>query len=65
MEHESDEYLLASEAAEQLGGVSPKTISRWAKEGKLPYLRTLGVTAATRRPTSRPGRQPGLPARLR
>lgn len=42
MEHESDEYLLASEAAELLGGVSPKTISRWAKEGKLPYLRTLG-----------------------
>jgi excisionase family DNA binding protein len=37
-----DEYLLSSEAAELLGGVSPKTISRWAKEGKLPYVRTLG-----------------------
>jgi excisionase family DNA binding protein len=22
--------------------VSPKTVSRWAKEGKLPFLRTLG-----------------------
>jgi excisionase family DNA binding protein len=22
--------------------VSPKTISRWAKDGKLPFLRTLG-----------------------
>jgi excisionase family DNA binding protein len=22
--------------------VSPKTVSRWAQEGKLPYLRTLG-----------------------
>jgi excisionase family DNA binding protein len=42
MDHESEEYLLASEAAELLGGVTPKTVSRWAKEGKLPYLRTLG-----------------------
>jgi excisionase family DNA binding protein len=22
--------------------VSPKTVSRWAKEGKLPFVRTLG-----------------------
>jgi excisionase family DNA binding protein len=22
--------------------VSPKTVSRWAKEGKLPFMRTLG-----------------------
>jgi len=22
--------------------VSPKTVARWAKEGKLPFLRTLG-----------------------
>jgi excisionase family DNA binding protein len=22
--------------------VSPKTVSRWAQEGRLPYLRTLG-----------------------
>ena len=22
--------------------VSPKTVSRWAKDGKLPFLRTLG-----------------------
>jgi excisionase family DNA binding protein len=34
-------YLLASEAAE-LFQVSPKTITRWAREGKLPYARTLG-----------------------
>jgi len=35
-------YLLPSEAAEELGGVTSKTISRWAKQGKLPFLRTLG-----------------------
>jgi excisionase family DNA binding protein len=23
-------------------GVSPKTVARWAKEGKLPFRRTLG-----------------------
>jgi excisionase family DNA binding protein len=23
-------------------GVSPKTVARWAKEGRLPFLRTLG-----------------------
>jgi excisionase family DNA binding protein len=34
-------YLRAAEVAELLH-VSPKTVSRWAKEGKLPYLRTLG-----------------------
>jgi excisionase family DNA binding protein len=37
-----ESYLLPSEAAEELGGVTAKTIGRWAKEGKLPYLRTLG-----------------------
>jgi hypothetical protein len=36
MDHESEEYLLASGAAELLGGVTPKTVSRWAKEGRLP-----------------------------
>ena len=30
-----------SEAADILH-VSPKTVSRWAKEGKLPFLKTLG-----------------------
>ena len=34
-------YLTVGEAARMLG-VSPKTVSRWAKEGKLPYRRTLG-----------------------
>jgi excisionase family DNA binding protein len=34
-------YLLSIEVAEILH-VTPKTISRWAKEGKLPFLRTLG-----------------------
>jgi excisionase family DNA binding protein len=36
-----DGYLLVSEAAEILH-VSPKTICRWALEGKLPYQKTLG-----------------------
>ena len=34
-------YLRAAEVAEILH-VSPKTVSRWAKEGKLPFLKTLG-----------------------
>jgi excisionase family DNA binding protein len=34
-------HLRAAEVAELLG-VSPKTISRWAKAGRLPFLRTLG-----------------------
>jgi excisionase family DNA binding protein len=34
-------YLRAAEVADILH-VSPKTVSRWAKEGKLPYLKTLG-----------------------
>ena len=35
------EYLKAADAARILH-VSPKTVSRWAKEGRLPYLSTLG-----------------------
>ncbi len=35
------EYLLAAQVGRLLH-VSPKTVSRWAKEGKLPYVRTLG-----------------------
>ena len=31
-----NEYLLAAQVARLLH-VSPKTVSRWAKEGKLPY----------------------------
>ena len=34
-------YLSSNQAAERLA-VSPKTISRWAKQGRLPHLRTLG-----------------------
>jgi excisionase family DNA binding protein len=35
------EYLRAAEAAELLH-VSPKTISRWAKEGRVAHVVTLG-----------------------
>jgi excisionase family DNA binding protein len=38
---ESPNYLLTAEVADILH-VSPKTVSRWAKEGKLPFLKTLG-----------------------
>jgi excisionase family DNA binding protein len=38
---EAPSYLLAGEVADILH-VSPKTVSRWAKEGKLPFMRTLG-----------------------
>ena len=41
MTNEPEEYLLAAEVGRLLR-VSPKTVSRWAKEGKLPYSRTLG-----------------------
>jgi excisionase family DNA binding protein len=34
-------YLKTAEVAAILH-VSPKTVSRWAKEGKLPFLKTLG-----------------------
>jgi excisionase family DNA binding protein len=34
-------YLRAAQVADILY-VSPKTVSRWAKESKLPFLRTLG-----------------------
>jgi excisionase family DNA binding protein len=35
------DYLRAAEAAALLH-VSPKTISRWAKEGRVPHIVTLG-----------------------
>ena len=38
---ELPQYLRAAEVAAILQ-VSPKTVSRWAKEGKLPFLKTLG-----------------------
>jgi excisionase family DNA binding protein len=34
-------YLHASEVAALLG-VSPKTIARWSRQGRLPHQRTLG-----------------------
>jgi excisionase family DNA binding protein len=34
-------YLRAAEVADIMH-VSPKTVSRWAKEGRLPFLKTLG-----------------------
>jgi len=34
-------YLSTGEVAGLLS-VSPKTVSRWAKEGKLPFMKTLG-----------------------
>ena len=34
-------YLRTAQVAELLH-VSPKTVSRWAQEGRLPYLPTLG-----------------------
>jgi excisionase family DNA binding protein len=34
-------YLSTGEVAGLLH-VSPKTVSRWAKEGKLPFMKTLG-----------------------
>ncbi len=37
----SDVYIRTAEAARILR-VSPKTISRWAKQGKLPHVVTLG-----------------------
>lgn len=36
-----EQYLRTSEVALRLQ-VSPKTVARWAKEGRLPYLATLG-----------------------
>jgi excisionase family DNA binding protein len=37
----TDQYLLAADVARRLH-VSPKTVARWAQEGKLPHVRTLG-----------------------
>jgi excisionase family DNA binding protein len=38
---ENDRYLTSSEAARALH-VSPKTVSRWAKEGRIACIVTLG-----------------------
>ena len=39
--HQPEVYIRTAEAAKILR-VSPKTVSRWAKEGKLPHVVTLG-----------------------
>ena len=44
-------YLRSAEVAAILQ-VSPKTIARWAQDGRLPYQRTLGGIAATPNPSS-------------
>ena len=38
---EAPSYLRPAEVADLLS-VSPKTVSRWAKDGKLPFMKTLG-----------------------
>ncbi len=38
---QDDAYIRTAEAAKILR-VSPKTVTRWAKEGKLPHVVTLG-----------------------
>jgi excisionase family DNA binding protein len=40
-EREALSYLRPAEVADLLS-VSPKTVTRWAKEGKLPFMKTLG-----------------------
>ena len=37
----NDEYLTPSEVA-HIFRVDPKTVTRWAKDGKLPYILTIG-----------------------
>lgn len=41
MTTEYEKFLFAAEVGQMLQ-VSPKTVTRWANEGKLPYSRTLG-----------------------
>jgi excisionase family DNA binding protein len=40
--HNEETALLTPSEVAILFRVSPKTVTRWAKEGKLPYIRTLG-----------------------
>jgi len=38
---QSATYLRTAEVADRMS-VSPKTVSRWARDGKLPFVKTLG-----------------------
>lgn len=39
---ENDDKLMTPREVAKLFGVDPKTLTRWANEGKIPSLRTLG-----------------------
>jgi excisionase family DNA binding protein len=41
MVYAGEKFLRTSDVAKMLH-VSPKTVSRWAKEGRIPHLSTLG-----------------------
>lgn len=41
MAYPGEKFLRTSDVAKMLH-VSPKTVSRWAKEGRIPHLSTLG-----------------------
>lgn len=40
--HEQDDELLTATEVAELFGVTPRTVTRWANEGKLTALRTEG-----------------------
>jgi excisionase family DNA binding protein len=39
---EQDEVYISTGEAARILGVSPKTVARWAKNGRLPHIVTLG-----------------------
>lgn len=40
--NDNDDALLTPAEVAKMFGVDPKTVTRWAKAGKLPAIRTLG-----------------------